>query len=477
MRKTSIYVRILLPALIIFLLLPPVVYGVFLVTARRQAEQDAETELTAFQEQAMELANDYLKADMANDPEQTRRFLQGISRLVRGENGNARLLLFADGHSLIYPYLEEEREAVSPLADRVARELSAQGNLMDAFVFRATAGDNEYLISARPSPVLTKRLTHIITYCPVSGIGAWIGEAGKTVFLISMAIAVLLVAVSAFTAHSITRPMRVLCAAAERISRQDFSPIQSPFPLKEPEALRLSMNDMSQKLEKADRAQKTFFQTISHELRTPLMSIGGYAQGIEQGVFPDSGAAAKVILEESERLTNMVNGLLTLSRMDQDTVPVQLSPVHLTDALGEALNRAAGLALKKGIQLELQLSDPALTVCADESLLGTALDNLLSNALRHARKAITVFAKAKGNRVMLSVMDDGGGISREDLPHLFERNYKGENGHFGIGLSITETAVKKCGGSIKAANRPEGGAVFTISLAPYREDGKDNSRG
>lgn len=469
MKRTSIFARILLPALIIFLLLPPVVYGVFQAAAQRQAKRDAEEELAAFQEQAMKLADTYLQEDMANDAEQTRRFLRGISRLVRNENGNARLLLFAEGYSLIYPYLEEEREAVSPLADQIAQRLAVQGDAKQLSVFYSTNADREYLVSARPSPVITKRLTYIVTCCPVSGIGTWIDEAGKTVLLISVSIAVLLIAVSVFTARSITGPMRILCDASERIGRQEFTPVRDSFSLKEPEALRLAMNEMSEKLQRADAAQKTFFQTISHELRTPLMSIGGYAQGIEQGVFPNPEPAAKVILEESERLTEMVNGLLTLSRMDQDSVPVALSPVHLSDAIGDALNHIAGLALEKGIQLELQLLDPALTAYADEALLGIALNNLLSNALRHAHTKITVFAEEKGSSVIISVMDDGVGISKEDMPHLFERNYKGENGHFGIGLAITEAAVKKCGGTVEAANRPEGGAVFTIAVA-LRQD-------
>lgn len=213
-----------------------------------------------------------------------------------------------------------------------------------------------------------------LTYCPVSNIGVWIQEAGKTVFLLSSAMALLLIVVSVFTARSITRPMQILCSASERISQQDFSPIPDGFSLKEPEALRLSMNEMTQRLDQAGTAQKTFFQTVSHELRTPLMSIGGYAQGIEQGIFPYPKFAAKVILEESERLTGMVNELLTLSRLEQNSLPVSLSSVRLADIISDALNCILGLAVKNGIPLDFRLSVPDLTAHADKALLGIALD-------------------------------------------------------------------------------------------------------
>ena len=470
MKKMPIYARILIPALISFLLLPPIVYGVFRMAAQRQAQREAEEELTALQEQAMDLADVYLQESTVNDPEQVRRFLRGISQLIRNESGNARLLLFAEENSLIYPYMDEERAEVSSLAEAIVQRIIGP----DTGSFGRCASDGkDYLISVTPSPISTKRLTYIVTYCPVSDIGAWIREAGKTVFLLSAAMAVLLAIVSVLTARSVTKPIQALCSASERISRQDYAPIRDTFSLKEPEALRLSMNEMAKKLDQADAAQKTFFQTVSHELRTPLMSIGGYAQGIEQGVFPDPKPAAKVILEESERLTGMVNELLTLSRLDQDAEPVSLSSVRLADAISDALNRISGLAVKKEIQLDLQLSDHALALHADEALLGIALDNLLSNALRYAHTRITILAETKGNDALISVMDDGDGINKTDMPHLFERNYKGKNGHFGIGLSITETAIKKCKGTVEAANRSEGGAVFTITIRRNDQD-KEN---
>lgn len=118
------------------------------------------------------------------------------------------------------------------------------------------------------------------------------------------------------------------------------------------------MNEMTEKLRHSDQVQKDFFQNVSHELRNPLMSISGYAQGVEQGVFPDPKGAAHTILEESVRLTELVNSLLTLSRMESGQNAPALAPVLLGDATADCLDRFHGLALQKGVVL----SAPAWTV-------------------------------------------------------------------------------------------------------------------
>lgn len=108
--------------------------------------------------------------------------------------------------------------------------------------------------------------------------------------------------------------------------------------------------------------------------------------------------------------------------------------------------------------------DSGLAVLGDEELLGNVLDNLVSNALRYAKTAVTVAVAAEGGCVQISVLDDGAGIAGEDLPHLFERCYKGPGGNFGLGLSIAQTAAKTMGGTLTAANRSEEGAAFTLTL-------------
>ena len=89
----------------------------------------------------------------------------------------------------------------------------------------------------------------------------------------------------------------------------------------------------------------------------------------------------------------------------------------------------------------------------------------MSNAIRYAKTTVTLETMTVGRQVSISVLDDGSGIEDNDLPHLFERCYKGRSGNFGLGLSIAQTAAQALGGTLTAANRPEGGAVFTLTLS------------
>ncbi len=95
------------------------------------------------------------------------------------------------------------------------------------------------------------------------------------------------------------------------------------------------------------------------------------------------------------------------------------------------------------------------------------MDNLLTNTIRYAKETVTIEIIPKEDKIYISVSDDGEGIDEKDLPHLFERCYKGKDGHFGLGLSIAHTAVSAMNGKLIAENNPTGGAVFTVILPAY----------
>lgn len=113
--------------------------------------------------------------------------------------------------------------------------------------------------------------------------------------------------------------------------------------------------------------------------------------------------------------------------------------------------------------------DEHYTISGDEELLEKILDNLISNAIRYAKKAITIDVLQEKNCLKISVADDGDGINETDLPHLFERCYKGDDGNFGLGLSIAQTAAHSMNGQLTVANQTKGGAVFTL-IIPYISD-------
>ena len=226
--------------------------------------------------------------------------------------------------------------------------------------------------------------------------------------------------------------------------------------------LETEINQMQEKLLKADEAERVFFQNASHELRTPLMSISGYAQGIQRGVFEDTAQAAGVILDESSRLTEVVDGILTLTRMDQlryQVVPVEIG---INEYVADQLERLEGLAYQKKIKLEFFPGEEH-TIISDVMLLSRAISNVISNCIRYGKTVVRVEVQEEADFLVLKITDDGPGIPKEELPHLFDRFYKGKNGNHGLGLSIARRSMEYMGGGIQAESSAEG-AVFFIRL-------------
>lgn len=462
MRTQKIFSRLLIPTMVALLLLPPLSCLIFHQAAKRYAYNEAVQELQTLQERIVPIMEHSFSGEGEDDPIKT--FLGKAGPLASQMGGNARLLILAGQMQVIYPRDEQLRQAVTPLAEEFAKYIQNGGVPENgASTFAASNGET-YLVSIYEAPTQSQRLRYIITYCPASRIGGWITEAAALVLAIASVFVVLVFAVLWTAARSITQPLHRLCREAERIGGGSFAEIEPTFSLRELEDLRLAMNRMSDQLMRSDQSQKNFFQNVSHELRNPLMSISGYAQGIEQGVFQPPKNAAHTILMESLRLTEVVNSLLTLSRLESGQQNTDLGPVRVVEVLEDCLDRLNGLAVQQGISLTLVPFEKSIMVYGEEELLGKILENLLTNAIRYAKTTVTIAVKAEKRQVAISVSDDGEGIDEKDLPHLFERCYKGRGGNFGIGLAIAHSAAEKMEGRLTAANRQKDGAIFTLTL-------------
>ena len=371
-----------------------------------------------------------------------------------------------------------------------------------------TAEGEVFLASIYPSPIPSPQIRYIITYCPVAAIDAWVARASVLVLLSTLTSAVVLIALQRHTAERMSQQFEALAAEAERIGSGDFTPIAREFTIEELVVLSASMNHMSAMLRGARESEQKFYQNVSHDLRTPLMSIGGYAQGIETGIMTDYMHAAHIISEESARLTQYVSDLLTLSRLESGE-KFQLERLDLADCIEESYEHMNGLALKHGVELKVEMPKQELLVEADAEQLVRILDNLISNAVRYARHTVWIQvtaeehgrgasdqdnagvaaqmadaagprpagakqaraaapaegrADARGGGITLRVVDDGDGIRESELPHIFERSYKGEKGGFGFGLAIAANAARNMNATLRAGNRPEGGAVFELGF-------------
>ena len=219
-------------------------------------------------------------------------------------------------------------------------------------------------------------------------------------------------------------------------------------------------------IEKEAERQQTFFQNASHELKTPLMAIQGYAEGIQAGVM-DTGSAAEVILAESDRMTELVDELLDISKIDMGRQPLTLSEMDVRELLYDSMRAVEPIAAGGGITITPDFPETPVMVSCDDTRLRRAVTNILSNGVRYARSQLHLTCRTDKRHVMIQIQDDGDGIAEADLPHIFDRFYMGKSGKSGIGLALTKEIIHLHKGTIRAYNG-DGGAVFEISIPVSR---------
>ena len=215
-------------------------------------------------------------------------------------------------------------------------------------------------------------------------------------------------------------------------------------------------------IEKEAERQQTFFQNASHELKTPLMAIQGYAEGIQAGVM-DTGSAAEVILEESDRMTGLVEELLDISKIDMGRQPLTLSETDIRELLYDSIRAVEPAAAASGITIAPDFPEEPIMVKCDDTQMRRAVTNILTNGLRYAHSQLCLTCRPDKRNVIIRIQDDGDGIAEGDLPHIFERFYMGKSGKSGIGLALTKEIIHLHKGTIRAYNG-DGGAVFEITL-------------
>ncbi len=218
-------------------------------------------------------------------------------------------------------------------------------------------------------------------------------------------------------------------------------------------------------IESAQEIRQSFFQNASHELKTPLMAIQGYAEGIQTGVLPVRESAG-VILEESDRMTELIEELLALSKIDSAQAKPKFQETDVTEIIKSVAYSFAPAFENGQKELKTDLCDETMVSC-DEKQMRKVVSNLISNAFKFCKTTVTVKCAAVNGKARITISDDGEGIAKEDLPHIFERFYTGRKGNTGIGLALTKEIIGFHEGEIRAYN--QNGAVFEISLAISKE--------
>jgi len=289
-----------------------------------------------------------------------------------------------------------------------------------------------------------------------------------------------------FLSSTVTERINQLKGAAQKLAEGD---LQTRVPVSgrdEVSALAAAFNQMAEQLQTADRQQRELetlrrdlIAWVGHDLQTPLTSMRAILEALSDGVVEDPETVNRYLLtaqREVMSLSALIDDLFQMSQLDAGGFPLDRANASISDLVSDTLESFSHLALQREIKLEGQVDSNVDPVFMDTKAIGRVLNNLISNALRHTSGGgeIKVNARRTGSGVEVTISDTGEGIRLQDIPHIFERFYRGDasrsrsrnrgTGGAGLGLAIARGIIQAHGGDIQVESQLGQGTRFTFHI-------------
>jgi two-component system sensor histidine kinase BaeS len=279
------------------------------------------------------------------------------------------------------------------------------------------------------------------------------------------------------TFRDIATPLADVMTAAEAVAGGDLG-VRVEQPRHAPEQFRrlaASFNRMVAELQRVDEQRRNLTADVAHELRTPLQIIQGNLEGLIDGVYQPTQEHISATLEETSLLARLVTDLGTLSLAEAGELQLVWEPVRVDELLSDVATSFSGQAEAAGLELQLDVDGDLPTIEGDVERLQQVLGNLMANAVRYSAQggSITLRAQPCDGGVAITVTDTGEGIPPDDLPHVFDRFWRGDRARShaggagsGLGLAIAKQLVEAHGGHIEAESEVGVGTTFRVLLPP-----------
>jgi signal transduction histidine kinase len=289
--------------------------------------------------------------------------------------------------------------------------------------------------------------------------------AGGIALVIALGLGILLV-------RRLARPLAALRLAAEQISQGRLEPRVHITSNDELGRLGETFNQMAESLQRSEKLRRQLILDIAHELRNPLMIQQSHLELLLDNVVPPTPQQLQTIYEQNLLLGRLVRDLQLLALADAGELQILRTPTPMRELLQGIVAQVQPTMVEKRLRLEAEIADDLPTLAVDRQRIEQVLLNILDNACRYTPPGGTIrlSARREGSVVHVSVLDQGPGIAPEDLPHIFERFYRGDksrarsSGGTGLGLAIAKALIEAHGGSIWAENAPTGGARFHFTV-------------
>lgn len=287
--------------------------------------------------------------------------------------------------------------------------------------------------------------------------------------LLSLLLALLL-------SKSISKSIARINTSAKKLGKGEFDVVFDGKDYKEIAELSETLNKAAAELAKVEHLQRELIANVSHDLRTPLTMITAYSEVMRDIPGENTTENVQVVIEEAQRLTNLVNDMLDVSKLQAGAWKLEPVVYDFTAGVERVMERYAKLKEQDGYSIRF-IYDEHVTVCADEPKIYQVLYNLINNAINYTGedKKVLVRQIIQGNRVRIEVEDTGKGIPEEELENVWERYYKIDKNHkraiagTGLGLSIVKNILKLHQAEFGVESQEGKGSVFWFSLEIYRE--------
>lgn len=294
-------------------------------------------------------------------------------------------------------------------------------------------------------------------------------------------IAMILVALALLMAivfsRSIVSPIVRMNQSAKLLAKGNYDVQFEGEGYRETRELAETLNYAAHELSQNDRLQKELIANVSHDLRTPLTMIKGYGEIMRDIPGENTSENMQTIIDETERLSELVNALLDISRLQADATELQKEPFDLTEQVQRSVERYDKLRSQDGYTVQFE-HDGHVCVNADKTMILQVLYNLINNGINYAGedKVVIVRQVCRADKVRVSVIDHGAGIAEDQIPLIWDRYYKVDRVHrravvgTGLGLSIVKTVLERHGAAYGVESQIGQGATFWFELEIDRDE-------
>lgn len=277
--------------------------------------------------------------------------------------------------------------------------------------------------------------------------------------------------VSSILSKHLLSPIIRLSKAMHQVAQGDFSiKLEGEFDVSEINKLYKNFNVMVTELAATEVLQSDFVSNVSHEIKTPINAIEGYTMLLQENCSdsPEQLEYAEKILHNTKRLSGLVNNILLLSKIDNQSIPVKYEKFRLDEQIRQAIVYLEPKWSEKEIEFDADLD--SISFIGNEQLLLHVWLNLISNAIKFDPfgGSVLIYMKHSEQNVLISICDNGPGISENEQNRIFDKFYQADNSHKsegnGLGLALVKQIVSLHHGKIDVENLPEGGCKFTVIL-------------